>query len=243
MKQENKKSSKKKTNKNIRSEIAIGIVLMVAMALGSLILFQNKKMQTDFESREAEQQSLAAMGKTEIKIPKSVVFLGDSITEHEDWNKLFGVSFITNAGISGNTTDDVLLRLDQALVSKPQKLFLMIGINDLLRGKDVEHVLANYETILSRIRSQLPGTTIYVQSVLPINNGLSKIGTVEAKKIISLNDKLRLLADGNKIVFIDLYPSFCGADNKLYPKYANDGVHPIAAGYIVWKKLISQYLD
>jgi len=171
-----------------------------------------------------------------------IVFLGDSLTAREDWNVLFGVDDISNAGQSGNTTDDVLARLNSVLAEKPQKIFLMIGINDFLRGKDVPYVLANYYKIISQIESQSPGTQIYIQSILPTNNSISQIGIVDSEKIITLNDKLSALADGRKIFFLSLYPNFCGPDDQMYVRYTNDGVHLNAVGYTVWKNSIVSYL-
>jgi len=118
----------------------------------------------------------------------------------------------------------------------------MIGINDFLKGKDVPAILANYHKIIDRIKSQSPGTQIYIQSVLPINNGISQMGIVDSEKIITLNDKLNSLADGQKIFFLNLYPNFCGSDNQMYVQYTNDGVHLNASGYAVWKNSIDSYI-
>ena len=224
--------------KKIEFGIAIGIVVFVTALTTWSLWFGKNNPQTGIQ-RAA---SLAGRGKLDVNTENKIVFLGDSITAREDWNVLFGVSNIVNAGISGNTTDDVLTRLDAAISSKPKKIFLMIGINDLLRGKDVPYVLANYGIILNKIKAESPDTTIYVQSVLPINNGISTQGTVDSQKIITLNTQLKGLADRGGEFFIDLYPYFCGADNKLYTKYSKDGVHPNAYGYRLWKSLIKQYL-
>jgi len=221
----------------IQKTIGVGMIILAIIISGS-VWFGYEKPQTvwqDFLSR-------AGYGRPDADAPSKIVFLGDSITFREDWNVLFGVTDIANAGVSGNTTDDVLSRLDSVIVSKPQKVFLMIGINDLLRGKDASYVLANYERILGEIRTKSPETEIFIQSVLPVNNDISTYGTVASQKIIDVNTRLRAFADQNKVFFIDLYPDFCGADNMLSFKFAPDGLHPNSHGYAVWKKTISQYI-
>ena len=228
-------------NKNIKSEIAIGIIVAIAIIIGGSVWLENKNSQAGLAGKQYTSESMTCDNSEAAS--NSIVFLGDSITALEDWNASFKVPCIINAGISGNTTDDILSRLSVAIISKPKKLFLMIGINDLLRGKDISYVLTNYETILNKIKSESPNTIVYIQSVLPINNDISKIGTVDSQKIIALNDKLKSLAKENNVFFIDLYPSFCGADHKMYKKYAADGVHPSFAGYAVWKSMISQYME
>jgi len=228
-------------DKKIRTELAIGILLLVAIITGGYFWseqFGANNPQTGLQ----HVASLVSHEKSETIMIDSIVFLGDSITAREDWNVLFRVAYIKNAGISGNTTDDILARLIPVLNSKPKKIFLMVGINDLIRNKNIPDVVANYKIILGKIKTESPDTVVYVQSVLPINNDISKYGKVDSQKIISLNNELSLLAKKNGEHFIDLYPYFCGSDNKLYAKYTADGVHPNANGYAVWKNLIIPYV-
>lgn len=220
-------------------ELAIGIAIILVIIIGGSVWFGYQKPQTVWQ----DIVSRVGFGKPEADAGSKIVFLGDSITFLEDWNVLFGVSDIANAGISGNTTDDVLGRLDSVISSKPQKLFLMIGINDFLKGKDVSAVLANYAKIVQEIRLQSPHTTLYIQSVLPVNNDVLQYGTVDSQKIIDLNTQLKVLAAKNRILFIDLYPYFCGSDNKLYAWYSKDGLHPNSHGYATWKDLIAAYIE
>jgi lysophospholipase L1-like esterase len=235
------KISNKKKNKKTVIAFTIGVVIILAaIIVGYSIRFSYQKSQTVWQ----DLLSRAGYGKSDTNANSETVFLGDSITFQEDWNVLFGVSDIANDGISGNITDDVLARLDAVIRAKPQKLFLMIGINDLLRGEDVPYIFTNYEKIISEIRLKSPDTTIYIQSVLPVDNDISgsRFGTVDSQKIINLNSKIKSLVDGSRIFFIDLYPYFCGADNKLYAGYAKDGLHLNSHGYAVWKNLIVAYV-
>ncbi|HPQ96908.1 MAG TPA: GDSL-type esterase/lipase family protein, partial [Thiolinea sp.] len=61
-----------------------------------------------------------------------------------------------NRGIGGDDTGGVLGRLDEVVRSRPDKIFLMIGTNDLSAGKSVEQIIANYRLILRRIREASP---------------------------------------------------------------------------------------
>lgn len=228
----------KKIDRKVIIKFMVGITVLLVIIISGSIWFGYQKPQTVWQ----DLLSRVGYGKPDANADSETVFLGDSITFREDWNVLFGVSDIANAGVAGDTTDDIFARLDSAIGSKPQKLFLMIGANDLLRGKDVSSVASNYEKILNKIKSESPDTIIYIQSVLPVNNNISKYGIVDSQKIIDLNGKLRSMADGNKVFFINLYPYFCGADNILYARYASDGLHPNSHGYAVWKNLIVAYI-
>jgi lysophospholipase L1-like esterase len=227
-------------NKEIKKWLAVGALIVLVIALGRLIQFNYQFSYQKSQTVWQDLLSRAGFGKPDANVKSETVFLGDSITFQEDWNVLFGVSNIANAGLSGNTTDDVLARLDAVIGAHPQKLFLMIGINDLRTGKDVAYVFANYVKIVSQIRAASPETKIFLESVLPVDNDIAgpNFGIVDAQKIIDLNSQIKALADGNMIQFIDLYPYFCGADHRLYAKYAKDGLHLNSHGYAVWKNLI-----
>lgn len=230
---------KKENNTIIKVRLILGVCIILLVIIDGSMWFAYQKPQTVWQ----DMSSRIGYGKPSVDTASKIVFLGDSITYLEDWNVLFNTSDIANAGISGNTTEDILKRLDGVLETKPQKLFVMIGINDLLRGKDVSAVLANYEAIVREIHSQSPRTIVYIQSVLPINNDILKSQSVDSQKIIDLNSSLKVLADKDSMVFVDLYPYFCGPDNKLYARYAKDGLHPNSYGYAIWKKVIAAYID
>jgi lysophospholipase L1-like esterase len=224
--------------KNNKIKIATWLSLIALVFLTWVIWFGYRKPQTVW------QYVTMHMGfdRPDANANSQIVFLGDSITAFERWNILLGVSNITNAGASGNTTDDVLDRLSLVINFKPRKLFLMIGINDLLNGQDAAHVIANYEIILNRIKAESPNTLVYVQSLLPINNDVLKSETVDNQEIIAVNEKLKIIADKNGMVFVDLYSNFCGVDNKLYRSLSWDGLHPNSHGYAVWRDLVDQYI-
>ena len=231
---------KKKIEIAIAISVAVVIIILLAVGFNLSVRFSYQKSQTlwqDFLSR-------SGVYKPDTNANKQIVFLGDSITFQEDWGVLFGTHEIYNAGISGNTTEDILGRLPDAISGHPQKLFLMIGINDLIRGEDVPYVFANYEKIVSEIRAKSPDTKIFLESVLPMDNAIAvqRFGTVDKQKIIDLNEKIKSLADGSNLIYIDLYPHFCGADDVLYAKFGKDGLHLNSHGYAVWKDAIMQYV-
>lgn len=241
MKLKKRKINIKKRRYHFKPHFTLGVFLLVSFILGAVIwLSANGEQVINAQPKESFQKQLPE--KSEIRSVKRIVFLGDSITEHQDWSVLLGISNVFNAGISGNTTDDILERLHGVTSLNPDRLFIMAGINDFFHGKSAEYVFANYEKIISEVKEKSPSTLIYIQSTLPINNDLSRIGKVDAQKIVDLNEKLKTLSDSQKVFFIDLYSYFCGIDHKLYGKYAKDGVHPVPEGYAVWRELLKPYI-
>ena len=171
-----------------------------------------------------------------------LVFLGNSITEFGDWKKLTGDSTAVNRGIAADNSFGVLDRLEEVIARRPRKLFLEIGINDIGQDIPVEVIEHNIYSIVRRIRTGSPKTSVYVISILPTNNDVrqdypelyGKNGIIQR-----LNYELRLHAVENGFGYIDVWHRVVTADGDLDRRYARpDGLHPNEAGYQVWMKLI-----
>ncbi|HEY9653142.1 MAG TPA: GDSL-type esterase/lipase family protein [Coleofasciculaceae cyanobacterium] len=172
-----------------------------------------------------------------------IIFLGDSLTDSCEWSELFANIEIKNRGISGDRTDGVLSRVDDILKSHPQKIFLMIGINDLVQGVTESQVVGNYRVILEKIKIQSPETQVFIQSVLPINNRKSQEKLklrLDNEKVTSVNDNLKELAQEFSFYYIDLFSAFCDDGNALDSRYTTDGIHLNGKGYLLWQEIIKK---
>lgn len=175
----------------------------------------------------------------------SIVFLGDSLTEYWELSEAFPDYTILNRGIAGDRTDGLINRLYQIIALKPSKLFIEIGINDLIQGRSVSQTITNYQVILERLNAQLPETEIFVQSVLPVNNILFQLKqnrTLDQKKISKFNTQLKSLVERFSLVYIDLWSHFVDSNQELESIYSFDGVHLTGEGYLKWQKLLESYL-
>jgi acyl-CoA thioesterase-1 len=95
---------------------------------------------------------------------QTVVFLGDSITHGHRLprsvafphrvGQALGINAI-NAGISGDTTDGGLRRLERdVLAHRPRVVVVGLGVNDALGQRPREPVVQNLRTITQRIRAE-----------------------------------------------------------------------------------------
>lgn len=166
----------------------------------------------------------------------AIVFLGNSITERGMWHELFPGKTIMNRGIGGDNTFGVLARLDDIIASKPKKIFLLIGVNDMFRKLPYEVVINNYKRIISRIKKGSPETVIYVESVLPINEDITTPDYTKGRNemVIELNRRIKQLAENEKLTYINLHPLFADEEGKLKKEYTMDGVHLKPAAYKEW---------
>jgi lysophospholipase L1-like esterase len=169
-----------------------------------------------------------------------IIFLGNSITDIGEWAEIWQNSKVKNRGISGDITFGVLARLDEILSSRPTKLFIMIGVNDIARNIPDAVILANYRRIIDRVQAASPKTQLIMQSVLPTNDEFKPFKNHYGKddRIRAVNNGLQALCADTGVIFVNLYPRFLDASGKLDKQYTNDGLHLTGAGYMLWKKIL-----
>ena len=184
-----------------------------------------------------KRDSFREMTKT---LPKGgIILLGDSLTEVGPWEELLPSHRIRNRGISGDTTRGLLHRLKEIIAAQPEKIFLLIGINDLKARVPPEEIAANYARILDQLESECPDTKIYLQSLLPTHNDLFAANHTEVEE---LNERISEFANLRKMQYLDLYSPFVIHGNQPNPIYFSDGLHLTTKGYLRWANILSPHL-
>jgi lysophospholipase L1-like esterase len=166
-----------------------------------------------------------------------IVFCGDSITKGwETYNLFEQPQKIYINGVDSCTSADILKRIEPIAKKKPQRVFLMIGINEI---KAQNRIIDNYDKIIKKIQEISPYTHIYVQSILP-----TRSQTIDNADIKTTNGRLKELCNRqNRFVrYLNLYDSFLADDGKLGPNFTEDGIHLTKNAYSLWKKLITSQL-
>jgi len=213
----------------------ITLLLLISAALS--INAQNIKFSTYYEQRKSLFEMLP-------DTKGEIIFLGNSITDGGEWIELFNNKHMKNRGISGDISAGVLNRLPEITSSKPAKVFLLIGINDLARNISVDSLFQNIIMITTTIRKQSPKTKVYVQSILPVNSnfGMFRDHTNKASQIVEVNKLLVEWCNIVDIQYVDLYSRFKNvSDEQLNPRYTNDGLHLMGEGYWLWSEIIKHY--
>ncbi|NEQ25615.1 MAG: G-D-S-L family lipolytic protein, partial [Microcoleus sp. SIO2G3] len=104
-----------------------------------------------------------------------------------------------NQGISGETSAGLLRRLDLFEDTQPETIFVLIGINDLIRQVNDETLLANQREILHDLHRQHPKSQIVLQSILP--HGVDQVTWEGRNRLLSItNDRIRQLNDSLKTI-------------------------------------------
>lgn len=164
--------------------------------------------------------------------PKRIVLLGDSITEYGMWDEWFEGRPMLNRGIGGETSAQVLARLDTA-IWEPLAVLLLIGTNDLSIGVPEDEIVANIRAILDGVERRAAGTPVILQSVMPRNARFRD-------EVVLLNRRLeRLVADApDHVRYLDLWPALADVGGSLKAAYSLDHLHLNGDGYRAWVQVL-----
>lgn len=186
----------------------------------------------------------ASSVKIDESLFKDVVFVGDSITEGiRDFGMIDSSHVVADKGLT-------LLKAQKmvgTIVKKnPKKIVVLLGLNDILYNITPQKYAENYKKFIGMIQSQLPNTKIYVQTIFPVTKEATQKpaykGYLSLQKIVDFNNSLKGIADGNKVIFMDIYSDFADANGYLPHEYTHDGIHLDYAYYKIWLNSVSKII-
>lgn len=180
-----------------------------------------------------------------------LIFLGDSITRgwsaegKEIWDRLYAPQGAINAGIGGDSTRQVLWRLQHGEVEglQPKAVVLKIGTNNLYEDNNAgndEQIAAGIRSIVEDLRRRLPQTKVLLLGILPRQN------VYFSGRILHINALLAKFDNGQMVRFLDLGTKFQATAGKgdLYPDlYQQDRLHLVKKGYETWAAAMEPLLD
>ncbi|MDE7387697.1 MAG: hypothetical protein K2M97_00430, partial [Muribaculaceae bacterium] len=170
-----------------------------------------------------------------------IVFFGNSITNMHNWNEAFGSDpEVVNRGNSGGFVYELIEEVECLTDSKPAKVFIGIGTNDLSSGRSPEQVTADTRTLVRRIQIASPETEINVQSILPRSNDV----WYNIQKTIPM---VKAMCEEMGVNFIDLTDTMMGVrtatGSNPATTWAPDGLHPSGRGYRAWCEFIKDRVN
>lgn len=194
-----------------------------------------------FVSSEKRIRKINAFNSSE-SLDSAIVFLGTSLTEGFDV-AVFNHPKVLNRGIGGEFTKSILLRLNEVVLRNPQKIFVEIGINDILANVETKEIESNYLSLILSLKKNTRAK-IYVQNILPVSfeNGVFVNDDKTNEKAISFNQFLKRLCIEHSLTYIDLYSSF-EVNLRLNQNYTYDGVHLNKKGYEMWRKCVEKQIE
>jgi lysophospholipase L1-like esterase len=188
-------------------------------------------------SKHQERVAIARKGDID------VILIGDSITDYGQmvprYKYHFGNRKVLNMGQGGDRTQNVLWRLQNGEVDgiQPKIAFLMIGTNNIGRGESPEDAVLGIKTLLAELEKRLPKTKVVLFSIFP------RAGEI-MKSVDKVNAQLPALADGQRVVHVDLGHLYRNPDGTVIEsRFGRDKLHLNDEGYRVWWENMEPFLS
>lgn len=184
--------------------------------------------------RDVWTQRRSEFAKKVAQDQKSLVFLGDSITQ--GWGDDFGGRFpgvkLANRGINGDTTRGMLFRLqDDVLALKPTGVVLLLGTNDLEENAEPETIAGNLKLILAELKKHDPKMPVILCQVFPSSESKKR----PADKIKQINKLYSAAVKGDsQVILVETWPLFANENGDAKEAEFPDLVHPNKTGYDKW---------
>ncbi len=175
--------------------------------------------------------------KSLIGFETDIVFFGDSLTCHGNWNGYFPSKNICMLSIPGARISSSIYRTKMVLQLNPKKIFVMLGINDLSSCNWKEIITTEYTKIISQFKET--GAQVYIQSILPVRPP----SRINNNTIDRANELLKNIANTYSCTYIDLHTEFSDENNQLIKTHTKDGLHLKESGYDLWVSIIKNYVE
>ncbi|XP_057302185.1 platelet-activating factor acetylhydrolase IB subunit alpha1-like [Hydractinia symbiolongicarpus] len=161
-----------------------------------------------------------------------VLFVGDSLIHRmrdtEAWENYFQPLHSVNAGIGGDSTQHVLWRLENGLLSNcsPKVLVVLVGTNN--HGHTADQVSEALEAIAWSVYNQSPQTKTVILGLFPRGEKANPI----REKIYQINYNMeRIITTVPNAYFLIADPGFVRHDDTIAPEDMLDYLHLTRRGY------------
>lgn len=236
-------------------------LLLAALLLADLLLADGADAQRRRQRRRAtphrtvhrsggnhHQQRMAQFDREAPIDSTTIVMLGNSLTENgKDWGQRLGSARrVVNRGIIGDNTVGMTERLYQITPYRPRAIFLMAGINDMVGNTSYEVVAQHVIALIEAIRQQAPGTQLFVESILPIDETDGRWKTLAGRTddIPFANMLIKAYCETHGITYVDIFHRMTrGRSNQLRAELSGDGLHLTEQGYRIWAFELNKYIN
>ncbi len=212
-----------KTNKFNPRSVILSLTMVLSTVLG-----------TTLAASACSQQS-----KAHLPTNSTVVALGDSLTfgygatatnayptvlaNMTSWQ-------VINAGVNGNTSADVLARVDQVVAQNPDLVLLGVGGNDVLRKIDSATTIANITATIDQLQANRILVVLIAEPHFSVSALFGRASDNPIYKNIADSEEIPLYSKGWSTVL---------SDDSL----KSDQIHANAAGYRQFAEGLYAYLQ
>lgn len=172
---------------------------------------------------------------------ENTLFVGDSITTGITiYNNTYDYDLPAKVlADKGYTIGKIMLRKNEIIATKPKRMFILVGSNDLNSANpNIESIATRYVQAVEELQAALPDTKIYIMLTLPINSKYEKKASIRNAKITEFDNRLVQLCNERGIYYIDMATSLKDENGVLVSAISDDGLHLKGQYYAYWYNLI-----
>jgi lysophospholipase L1-like esterase len=145
-------------------------------------------------------------------------------------------STLINLCVAGATTADVVNKqITQLDGTRATLVTICVGVNDLLRGREVKQFAEDYETLVAKLRKS--ARLVVVANLPDITSAPAMKGMADESLRLRLgqfNKAIEDVARWHGVPLVDLY-ELSGEMIRSRPEFfSSDGLHPSDLGYTHW---------
>lgn len=209
---------------------------------------QMKKQLADWADFARYRKANAELPPPDPRHPR-VVFMGDSITDI--WGRIHGTGKFfpgkpyVNRGISGQTTEQMLLRFRQDVIDlHPAAVLILAGTNDVAgnTGYETDRMIQNDFRSMTQL-ARANHIQVVIASIPPAADFWWRPGVDPIHRIRVMNAWLEQFCKRHGYVYVDYYDAMAQPDGAMKTGLSFDGVHPNAKGFAVMAPLAQKGID
>lgn len=195
------------------------------------------------ESLEVPEEELPKFQEVGREYFDDALFIGDSRTVGlMEYGNLENASFFADSGMSvyglalkkiaipgkGKMTFDEVLEAEQY-----GKIYLMLGMNEL--GYRFETTKERFEQTVEKLCAAQPNAVIYLCANMHVTKAQSEKDEIYNNINVNLiNEVIEGLADGERLIYLDVNELFDDEDGSLKEEYTSDAFHVLGKYYEDW---------
>ena len=169
------------------------------------------------------------------------VFVGDSLTVgFQMYSNLVEAEFLSGTALSITGLGSVDAPggggsiLDRIQNDTYKKIYIMLGINELIEPSNKVAFMEKYGTLIDTIKKTHPDAYIYIQSILPVSQSEDAKGRLRNEYIYDFDAALEEMAANKGAYYLDI-ASALADENGFLPEHSSvDGIHLNQEYYLKW---------
>ena len=170
-----------------------------------------------------------------------IIFTGSSSIRM--WTNLktaFPQHNVVNLGVGGSEMADLLFYVDKVILQfKPKQVFIYEGDNDIAIGRSSQSILAAADSILARVKKEIPQAEVVFISPKPSLSRWHLKGKYEAFN----KDLQKWTKSKRNVKYADVWTPMLKKNGEVRDDiFLADNLHMNEKGYAIWTAQLKKYV-